>query len=417
MSSTAGLNAFGADAVGPGGRGAAASGAGGFGALGSDTFGADVSAVDAVGDSATDGIGVDGFRAAVRGAGDSAAHGFGAAAPRVSVAGPGVPPRRAVVLGSGGVLGFAWTIGALSALESEAGFDVRTASLLVGTSAGSVAAALLSCGVSVDEIRRHHQGVPGPTDPPIGFDYATDTGGALPPRPRLRPGSPRLLVDALRHPRQGRAIVALTGVLPAGRGTLDPVRRLVADVARDTRTVDWPARTWIAATDYRSGRRVLFGRDHSPALPDAVVASCSIPAWYPPAVIDGRPYIDGGAVSNASVDVVAGVDVDEVYVLAPMASVDADRPRSPVSRIERAVRRAITRGIIADVEALQVAGRRVVLVTPGPEDLAVIGANLMNPRRRTEVLETAMRTSAVQLRVQLAARVTRARRASGQSPA
>jgi NTE family protein len=326
----------------------------------------------------------------------------------------------------------AWTIGALSALESEAGFDVRTASLLVGTSAGSVASALLACGVSVDEMRRHHQGVPGPTDPPIAFDYAAHTGRALPPRPRLRPGSPRLLVDAVRHPRQVRAIVALAGALPAGRGTLDPVRRLIADVA-DARVgaeaVDaaaaerggtaWPEqpRTWIAATDYRSGRRVLFGRDRVVPLPDAVVASCAIPAWYPPAVIDGRPYIDGGAVSNASVDVLGGLDLDEVYVLAPMASVDADRPRSPVSRIERAIRRAITRGIVADVTSLQAAGVRTVLVTPGPEDLAVIGANLMNPRRRTQVLETSMRTSAVRLRALLAARVPRAARASGQSPA
>ena len=92
-------------------------------------------------------------------------------------------PRRAVVLGSGGVLGFAWMIGALAALETEAGFDVRTVQQLVGTSAGSVAAALLSCGVSVDEIRRHHQGVPAPTDPPIAFDYSADSGRALPRRP------------------------------------------------------------------------------------------------------------------------------------------------------------------------------------------------------------------------------------------
>jgi len=324
-----------------------------------------------------------------------------------------------VVLGSGGVLGFAWTVGALAALETEAGFDVRTAELLVGTSAGSVAAALLACGLSVDEIRRHHQGVPGPTDPPIAFDYSASAGRALPPRPRLRPGSPRLLIDVVRHPRQGRTVVALAGALPAGRGTLDPVRRLVAEVVGASGMSDWPQRprTWIAATDYRSGRRVLFGRDRSAALADAVVASCAIPAWYPPAMIEGRPHIDGGAVSNASVDVVGGVDVDEVYVFAPMASVDVDRPRSPVSRIERAIRRAITRGILTDVASLRAAGRRVVLVTPGPEDLAVIGANLMNPRRRTEVLETSMRTSAVRLRAQLAARTLRARPVSGQSPA
>jgi NTE family protein len=160
---------------------------------------------------------------------------------------------------------------------------------------------------------------------------------------------------------------------------------------------------------------MLFGRDRAVALADAVVASCAIPAWYPPVVIDGRPYVDGGAVSNTSVDVLAGTGIDEAYVLAPMASIDLDRPRSPVSRIERAVRRAITRGLVADVAALRASGMRVVVVTPGREDLAVIGTNLMNPRRRTEVLESAMRTAAVQLRAELAARPARARRVSGQS--
>jgi NTE family protein len=328
-----------------------------------------------------------------------------------------ISPRRAVVLGSGGVLGFAWMIGALAALETEAGFDVRTVQQLVGTSAGSVTAALLSCGVSVDEIRRHHQGVPAPTDPPIAFDYSAGTSRAL-PRPRLLPGSPRLILNAVRHPRQARAAVTLAGALPAGRGTLEPIRRLVAEVAAssglDSR---WPQRPriWLAATDYRTGRRVLFGRDREVALADAVVASCAIPAWYPPAMIDGRPYVDGGAVSNTSVDVLAGAGLDEAYVLAPMASIDLDRPRSPVSRIERALRRAITRGLVADVAALRASGMRVVVVTPGREDLAVIGTNLMNPRRRTEVLESAMRTAAVGLRAELAARPARARRVSGQS--
>ena len=34
---------------------------------------------------------------------------------------------------------------------------------------------------------------------------------------------------------------------------------------------------------------------------------------------------------------------------------------------------------------------------PGPEDLAVMGANLMDPRRRRAVLETSLRTSAAML--------------------
>jgi NTE family protein len=38
------------------------------------------------------------------------------------------------------------------------------------------------------------------------------------------------------------------------------------------------------------------------------------------------------------------------------------------------------------------------LLGPGAEDLAVIGANMMDPRRREEVLETSMRTSRDALR-------------------
>ena len=39
-------------------------------------------------------------------------------------------------------------------------------------------------------------------------------------------------------------------------------------------------------------------------------------------------------------------------------------------------------------------GKHVTIVTPGPVDLAVMGANLMNPRRRQAVLEASLRTSA-----------------------
>jgi NTE family protein len=38
------------------------------------------------------------------------------------------------------------------------------------------------------------------------------------------------------------------------------------------------------------------------------------------------------------------------------------------------------------------------VLTPGPYDLDVMGANLMNPSRRAEVLETSLLTSATALR-------------------
>jgi len=58
--------------------------------------------------------------------------------------------RTGLVLGAGGVLGAAWTIGALAALESERGIDPRDVDVLVGTSAGSVLAGFLGCGIAVD---------------------------------------------------------------------------------------------------------------------------------------------------------------------------------------------------------------------------------------------------------------------------
>jgi len=38
---------------------------------------------------------------------------------------------------------------------------------------------------------------------------------------------------------------------------------------------------------------------------------------------------------------------------------------------------------------------RVTILTPGPEDLAAMGLNLMDPRRRELELDTSLRTSAV----------------------
>jgi len=202
----------------------------------------------------------------------------------------GPEPRRAIVLGAGGVLGFAWLLGALSALEEVAEFDARDVDVVIGTSAGSVGAALLGCGLPVDAIVRHHQGIPAPDDPVIAYDYENATGGGLPPRPGWRPGSPRLLLDAMRSKGRIPPIVALSGLLPTGRGTLASVHELVDAVATEAGFGDaWPTqpRPWIVTADYRTGRRVVFGRDDfvvppgSPArhirkarLADAVTASC-----------------------------------------------------------------------------------------------------------------------------------------------
>ena len=310
--------------------------------------------------------------------------------------------RRGLVLGAGGVLGLTWMIAALSALEAEEGFDARDVEVCIGTSAGSVLAALLGCGVGVDVALRHQQGIPAPADPDISWDYDRDSGGAVPPRPGFGIGSPRLLLEAARHPRRVPPMAAFSAALPRGRGTLLPLHRMVELVSEPLPGGGWPAApsTWIVGMDYAAGTRTVFGRGGAPpaTLADAVTASCAIPGWYMPVVIDGRPYVDGGTLSPTSLDLLVGAGLDEVYVLAPMASFAYDRPRAAMARAERRWRRLVTRRVLADAEALRASGTAVTLLGPGSEDLQAIGANLMDPRRRQAVLATALRTSVEALR-------------------
>jgi NTE family protein len=318
----------------------------------------------------------------------------------------GSRPRIGLVLGAGGVLGGAWMAGALPALQELLPGAINDVDLIVGTSAGSVLGAALRCGVGIDEMIAHQRGEA------IGVlrDSAVPqlADGPLPPRPQLRVGSPALMLAALLTPHRVHPWVGASAWLPRGRGQHVAVRTMVQALhahahqhaAPQESLPDWVDRpTWIIAVDYHSGRRVIFGRDGAPRarLDDAVVASCSIPGWYEPAVIDGRCYVDGGVRSPTSLGVLARADVGEVYVLAPMASIVTDRPRKPQERLERRLRQLITLALLRETQMLRCLGIRVTVLTPGPEDLAVMGVNLMDPRRRTAVLETSLRTSAAAL--------------------
>ncbi len=87
---------------------------------------------------------------------------------------------------------------------------------------------------------RHHQGVPLPDDPVIAYDY-NGTGAALPPRPALRPAAPRLVLDAVVHPRRTSPVVALSGLLPVGRGSLAAIRDLLVSITADAGyAASWP---------------------------------------------------------------------------------------------------------------------------------------------------------------------------------
>jgi NTE family protein len=317
------------------------------------------------------------------------------------------------VLGAGGILGSAWMVGALSALSSALDRPLHEVDLVLGTSAGSVLAAALRCGMDLPELLAHQRGVgPAvvadrrPDDLPEMGTIDRESGDGLPPFPLPLFGSPRLLVAAAMPPWRIDPVIAVSGLLPRGRGRMGSLVRMVdALQARIGITPDgWVpgAPLWVVAVDYDSGERVVFGRSGAPpsSVAEAVLASCSIPGWFVPQEIGGRRYVDGGVASSTSLGVLARPDaprLDEVYVLAPLASREYDRSLDPIVGVERGVRRLITRWLDAEVEAVRATGTRVTVLMPGAEDLLAMGGNLMNTRRREQVLNTALTTAAATL--------------------
>jgi NTE family protein len=303
--------------------------------------------------------------------------------------------RWGLVLGGGGVLGAAWMTGALNALRQVHGVDPREADVILGTSAGSVVAALLGGGVSVDELCARQLDEPVTTGPLAELRVGADPGSepAHPPRPRWRPGSPALVVSNAGRLRRLPPTAVLSGFLPEGRGSLSQIGALVAAL-HDGGWSPHPG-VRVVALDYDTGRRVVFGTPQAPpaAIAEAVMASCAIPGWYSPVVIGGRRYIDGGAWSATNVDLVSREQLDRLFVLAPMVSFALDRPTGWPARLERRWRERVTRRCLREVSRVHQAGCEVTVIGPGPSDLQAMGANLMDGERRKLVLQRSLETS------------------------
>lgn len=304
--------------------------------------------------------------------------------------------RRGVAIGCGGLLGFAWTAVALDAVERAMDWDLRTADVLIGTSAGAELVATLGSGRTPADLLAALDGTPA-ADPILAAHVAVDPG-KLPPLPKL--GFPGLgLVGAGLRARSPYS--ALAGLLPRGGGDADWLRSFGQALAEPSGWVSHPA-TWVVGADTATGARVAFGAnsDLSTAgkssgadqvdLGDAIAASWAIPGWFPPVRIGGKDYVDGGSVSSVSADLLVPLDLDEVVVLAPMTS-EGGAPATGLNRVERLLRAQMTRGLDREVALLRAAGTRVIRVEPGTEELAAMGPNFMDSARRRATLAAARR--------------------------
>lgn len=179
---------------------------------------------------------------------------------------PPKPPRIGLALGGGAARGFAH-IGVIQVLE-EHGIKVD---LVVGTSAGSLVAALYASGRSGPELAKMAD----------GMDESALTDWAFPGRGLIKGEA---LAKYMRTQTGGVAIERMK--LPLG----------------------------IVATDLADGQPILFQRGD---VGTAVRASSAVPAVFQPVKIADREYVDGGLVSPVPVrfarqmgaTLVIGVDI------------------------------------------------------------------------------------------------------------
>jgi NTE family protein len=314
--------------------------------------------------------------------------------------------RIGLVLGAGGIQGGAWLTGGLDALAEETGWDPGEADYVVGTSAGSLIGGLSASGVPPWFMVAHSRGetfegiVDADGRPAAEADRA---GGArfeleraLPP---IGPGSWRLALRTLSSPRRYSPATVATGWLPRGVFSTLAIKETIRRVV----TSGWSLHPnlWIVTCDYETGRRVAFGRRDSPEadLADAVAASCAIPGIYHPVTIGGRRYVDGGVCSTSNLDLLRDEELDLVICLNPTSTLHPVRAAlNPRDWFNVAMRNASGRRLGSEAKKLRAVGAQVVLIQPTGEDLDAMGPNLMSPRNRNHVIETARRTVADQLR-------------------
>jgi NTE family protein len=176
------------------------------------------------------------------------------------------PPKIGLALGGGAARGFAH-IGVIQVLE-EAGIRPD---LVVGTSAGSLVAALYAAGRNGAELAALA----------LAMDESAITDWAFPGRGVIRGDA---LARYVREHTGGRTLEQMR--LPLG----------------------------IVATDLASGHAILFQRGDAGL---AVRASSAVPAVFQPVAINGREYVDGGLVSPVPVrfarqmgaEIVVAVDI------------------------------------------------------------------------------------------------------------
>ncbi|HTT51010.1 MAG TPA: patatin-like phospholipase family protein [Streptosporangiaceae bacterium] len=253
--------------------------------------------------------------------------------------------RHALVLGGGGVTGVAWEIGLIAGLAGL-DIDLAAADMIIGTSAGSVVGADLTCGQEPEALYQAQLMPPAPEPAArMGWDII---------------GRLLWVMSTSRDPVRARARIGNWAL--AARTMPEADRRKVIEARLPAS--NWPAKALkVTAVDARTGEFVVFDAAGNASLVDAVGASCAVPGVWPPVTIGDRRFVDGGVRSIANADLAAGYE--RVVIVAPVAK--------GIGHLTSPRRQAA---------ALTAAGARVVLLQPDRAAVHGIGRNVLDLSRR-----------------------------------
>ncbi|MGZ4203935.1 MAG: patatin-like phospholipase family protein [Actinomycetota bacterium] len=249
-------------------------------------------------------------------------------------------PQVAFVLSGGGVLGAA-QVGQLRALI-EAGI---VPDLLVGSSVGALNAAAIAADPS-----------------PTGVDMLTDVWLSLRGED-LFPGT--RVQRALHVVRKGDHLYSNEGIKAL-------VRKL------PVRTFEEMQRPLsIVGANLRTGAEHLFEQG-SIALP--LLATTALPGIFPPVIVEGELYVDGGVVNNVPVSVAVEAGARKVYVLT-CGTPKATQPeiRRPIDVLLQAF--AHSRAARADVDLRRYSGAADLKLVPAPAPRTLRFNDMTHTRR------------------------------------
>ena len=264
--------------------------------------------------------------------------------------------NRALVLGGGGSTGNAWLIGVIAGLF-DAGLDVTEADLIIGTSAGSTAAAQIAGATPTELLAAIVSAAPQQRTGPVGSDGERVRIGPVAAHMERTSKIIASAEDAADMRRRMGAAALVIDAASHGSGQT----QWRAAVAARLPSQHWPQQTvLITAVDAHTGEPVVFDRHSGVDLVDAVAASCASGFAY--GIGDSR-YIDGGYRRNENADLAAGYE--RVLVLSPFGG----RTRTP---LEWGMQLA------AQVDELRARGSRVETIFPDSDSEHMFGANAMD---------------------------------------